>query len=125
MTSIISLTYEAGCTFTSNAAMITVGNGGAFELTNNQSLSLNGSFTCSALSLSTAVISFANLSPGTAVSGTVTIPVNAPNVTTGEYPTITANHFSGTVMLQWPSSAGPQYQELLPGKSLTLINYTN
>jgi hypothetical protein len=121
MTATISIQYESA-TFTANTSTVTVGNGGTFQLTDNQFLSLAGTFTFSTLSLSKSLISFYNNSQGTAVNGTASLPVSA---TTGLDPTIVANNFAGTVILSWPSKQGPQYQTLSPGDQITLTGFTN
>jgi hypothetical protein len=114
----VTIIYQPGATFTANGASIQAGNGGAFQLQSTSYLSFQGTFAFSQLEISSGVISFANVSAGTAVSGTVVIPVTVPSGTT---PTITASNFAGVVNISWPG--GPPSQELTPGTAFYLDNF--
>ena len=117
---LVTITYT-NATFTANVANIVVGSGGAFVLTQNQSLALNGSFTFSGFTVTTGAISFENTSQGVAVSGTVAVQINA---TQGD-PQITANNFSGSATVSWPSSGTGGFEALTPGVSITLTDFEN
>lgn len=114
----VTITYEPGTTFTAPGASIQAGGGGTFVLQSNQYLSLQGTFGFSQLEISSRVLNFANTSAGTAVSGTVVIPLSCASGTT---PTITASNYSGTVNASWPG--GPPSQELTPGTALYLNGF--
>jgi hypothetical protein len=116
-TQTIELNYQ-NATLSANTAVISVGHGGSFTLARNEFLSINGTFTFATLNISSGAISFYNTASGTSVNGTVSIPVTAT-----QDPTITASNFSGTVTLSWPSSEGPQYQQLSPGDPITLTGF--
>jgi hypothetical protein len=120
MTSPITISYQ-GATFTANTATIIIGNGGSFQLTNNEFLSFNGSFTFDALNISSGSIDIYNSKEGVPVNGGITIPVMSG---AGGDPTITATNFQGSVTISWPSSQGPQYDQLSPGDPLTLTVFT-
>lgn len=120
MTGIVEVQYQ-NATFTANTASIVVGNGGKVELSNNGSFSLEGSFVFSTLSVSSGAVNFYNSSTGTSVNGNVKLPITSSG--NGD-PTITANNFSGSVELQWPTkNSGTQYQQLSSGESITLTDF--
>ncbi|MGK6355772.1 hypothetical protein ACMGDH_11185 [Sphingomonas sp. DT-207] len=120
MTASVQVQYQ-NATFTANTSTITIGNGGSIELGSNDSLTLEGSFSFGTLNISSGTISFYNQAPGTSVNGNANIPVASSG---GSAPTLTANNFSGSVEVQWPTSNGPQYQQLSSGESITLNGFT-
>ncbi|HXC55139.1 MAG TPA: hypothetical protein VNU97_07585 [Rhizomicrobium sp.] len=114
----ITIQYQ-NATFTTTAASIVIGNG-TCVLGSNSYFSMSGTFTFSTLNVSSGLISIDNTSPGIAANGTVTIPLSAP----GGAPTITANNFSGTAIVTWPTTnQGPQNEQLTPGQQITLNNF--
>jgi hypothetical protein len=120
MTSPITIQYQ-GAQFTADSATITIGNGGSFQLTNNEYLSFNGSFTFNALNISSGSIDIYNSTQGVSVSGEIVVPAVSGG---GGDPTITANNFQGSATVSWPSNQGPQYQQLSSGDAITLTGFT-
>ena len=121
MSGLITIQYQ-NATLAADVANIIVGSGGVFQLTSNQSLSLNGTFSFSGFSVTTTAISIDNTSTGVSINGSVSVQINAAH---GD-PSITANNFSGTATVTWPSSTpGGGYQQLTPGDPLTLTGFIN
>jgi len=121
MSGLVTIQFTNG-TFTANVATIIVGGGGAYTLTPNQSLALNGQFSFSTFTVSTNAIAVDNVSQGVSVNGSIAIQVSAP----GGDPTITANNFSGSATVTWPSSTpGSGFEQLLPGNQISLTGFIN
>lgn len=121
MSGLVTIQYT-NSTLTANVATVIVGGGGAYTLTPNQSLTLNGTFTFSSLQVSTSTIAIDNTSQGVAINGSVAIQVSAAS---GD-PTITANNFSGSATVSWPSSTpGGGFEQLTPGVPISLTGFIN
>jgi len=119
--STITITFN-NATFTSSIATIVLAqNTGSFEITSNNFIQLAGSFTFSALNISSNLISF-DVASGAAVNGTVQIPA----VSTNNSPLLTVSNFAGTATVGWPTgSSGPQLQTLTPGDAITLSDFAS
>ncbi|MGH6616992.1 hypothetical protein [Sphingomonas sp.] len=118
MTGVVQVQYQ-NATFTANTATIVIENG-TISLDNHGSFGLSGSFQFNNLNVSSGSVSFYNQSPDTPVNGTANISVSSSGK--GD-PKLTANNFSGSVELQWPTNDGTKYQQLSSGESITLSDF--
>lgn len=117
MTASIEIQFQ-NATATANTVAISVMNG-IFQLESNAYLTMNGTFSFDALMISTGSLSISNWSTGDVLNGQIDIPVNSQS----GMPSITVSNFSGTVTINWPTTVGPQFQQLMPGDPITLTDF--
>ena len=118
MPGVVSINYQ-NSTFTATVAVIHVANG-EITLSDHEPISFEGTFTFDTLSISSSEVTFYSNSADTAVNGTVSLLISSPG---SDDPIISANNFTGSVELTWPTSNGRQYQQISSGDLVTLKDF--